>query len=155
MGGLHRTDSKKTLMGHPQTEKTRKKISRTMRGDHRGRPTVDTPELRQKIEEVAALDASVEEIAFYAGISRETYYQLIKKDKAFSDRIAALRQRPVLKARQTVITKLGESYQNAIDYLKRKKKLEFGDSSSVEISIPTPIADVRKDAGIQKDSEAE
>ena len=96
-----------------------------------GRPSVDTPELRQKIEEVTALDASIEEVAFYAGISRETYYQIIKKDKEFSDRLVALRNKPVLKARQTAIQKLGESYQNAMDYLKRKRKFEFGDNVDI------------------------
>ena len=96
-----------------------------------GRPSVDTPELRQKIEEVTALDASIEEVAFYAGISRETYYQIIKKDKVFADRLVALRNKPVLKARQTAVQKLGESYQNAMDYLKRKRKLEFGDNVDI------------------------
>ena len=104
-----------------------------------GRPTVDTPETRRKIEEAAALDASPEEIAFYADISRDSFYEILKKDKVFSDRIAALRQRPILKARQTAVKKLEESYQNAMDYLKRKKKKEFGDSSSVEITTPIPI----------------
>jgi predicted DNA-binding protein YlxM (UPF0122 family) len=105
-----------------------------------GRPTVDTPELRQKIEEVTALDASIEEVAFYAGISRETYYQIIKKDKVFSDRLEALRNKPVLKARQTAIQKLGESYQNAMDYLKRKRKLEFGDNIDITSdNLPLPL----------------
>ena len=107
---------------------------KTTQGEMRkkvGRPSVDTPELRQKIEEVTALDASIEEVAFYAGISRETYYQIIKKDKEFSDRLVALRNKPVLKARQTAIQKLGESYQNAMDYLKRKRKFEFGDNVDI------------------------
>jgi predicted DNA-binding protein YlxM (UPF0122 family) len=104
-----------------------------------GRPTKDTPQVRAKIEEAAALDASVEEIAFYADISRETYYEILKKDPEFSDRIGKLRQRPILAARQTVIKKMTESYQNAIDYLKRKKKLEFGDSSEVTVNLPQPI----------------
>jgi hypothetical protein len=117
-------------MGHPQSLETRKKISRTLRGDHRGRPTIDTPLTRQKIEEAASLDASVEEIAFYAGISRETYYQIIKKDKAFSDRILALRQRPVLKARQTVVQSLSDP-QNAFRYLEKKRKVEFGNTVDV------------------------
>lgn len=93
-----------------------------------GRPTKDTPEVRQKIEEAAALDASVEEIAFWADISRETYYQILKADPKFSDRIEKLRQKPILAARQAVVKKSTESYSNAMDYLKRKKRLEFGDS---------------------------
>lgn len=94
----------------------------------RGRPTVDTPEVHRKIEEAAALDASVEEIAFYADISRDSYYEILKRNPDFSDRIAKLRQKPVLAARQAVVKKSTESYGNAMDYLKRKRKLEFGDS---------------------------
>lgn len=96
-----------------------------------GRPTKDTPEVRAKIEEAAALDASVEEIAFWADISRETYYEILKKDPVFSDRIDKLRQKPILAARQRAIKGATESYSNAMDYLKRKKKLEFGDKVDV------------------------
>ena len=94
--------------------------------DPRGRPTVDTPETRQKIEEATALDASIEEVAFWANISRETYYQIIKKDKVFSDRLDALRNRPVLKARQTVVQALNNPV-HAFEYLKRKRKAEFSE----------------------------
>ena len=117
-----------------------------MAKETRGRPiTVDTPETRQKIEEATALDASIEEVCFYADISRESYYQLIKKDKEFSDRLEALRNRPILKARQTVIAKIGESYANAMDYLKRKKKLEFGENIDVTSGgekLPRPLLDI-------------
>ena len=95
-----------------------------------GRPTSDTPETRQKIEQAAALDASVSEIAFYAGISRETYYQIIKKDKTFSDRIEALRNKPVLKARQTIVQGLSDS-NDAKWYLERKRKKEFSTRSEL------------------------
>lgn len=107
-----------------------------------GRPSLDTPEVRRKIEEAAALDASVEEIAFYADISRDTYYEILKKDPKFSDRVKALRNRPVLLARQTINKKMGESYANAVDYLKRKKRLEFGDNIDMTTQgkkLPTPI----------------
>ncbi len=96
-----------------------------------GRPSLDTPEVRRKIEEAAALDASPGEIAFYADISRDTYYEILKKDPVFADRITKLREKPVLMARQRVIKGVNESYSNAIDYLKRKKRLEFGDSVDV------------------------
>ncbi|MAH46255.1 hypothetical protein CMI37_10520 [Candidatus Pacearchaeota archaeon] len=98
-----------------------------------GRPTSDTPETRQKIEQAAALDASVAEIAFYAGISRETYYQIIKKDKTFSDRIEALRNKPVLKARQTIVQGLDQP-DTARWFLERKRKAEF--SHRTELTGP-------------------
>lgn len=110
-----------------------------------GRPTVDTPETRRKIEEATALDASIQEVCFFADIHKDTYYEIIKKDKVFSDRLEALRNRPVLKARQTVNDKMSESYQNAMDYLKRKKKLEFGDNVDVTSGgekFPQPLLDI-------------
>jgi len=131
-----------------------------MAKETRGRPiTVDTPETRQKIEEATALDASIEEVCFYADISRESYYQLIKKDKDFSDRLDALRNRPILKARQTVIARIGESYANAMDYLKRKKKLEFGENVDITTNgktLPTPILnlnEIRSDNNTKENSE--
>ena len=84
-----------------------------------------------KLEQAFAIDASVEEACSYAEVSRKVYYEYIKRHPEFGDRIAELRQKPVLKARQTAVQKLGESYQNAMDYLKRKRKLEFGDGIDI------------------------
>lgn len=89
-----------------------------------GRPTKITAEVRKKIEEGAALDATVEEICFYAGISRDTYYKLMKKEPVFSDRIEALRQRPILRARRAVVQSLDDP-DFAFKYLERKRKGEF------------------------------
>lgn len=100
-----------------------------------GRPIEFTEDVVKKLEEAFSIDATVEEACFYAGISRQTYYNNVKEgigstkeQQKLFDRFQELRNRPVLLARQTVVKKIGESYGNAMDYLKRKKKLEFGDS---------------------------
>ena len=98
-----------------------------------------TDEMRSKIEEVAALDGSVEEMAYYCDVSRQTIYNWLDEDKKLFDRVERLRERPILKARQTVVKRLDESYQNAVDYLKRKKKGEFGDNATYKIELPQPI----------------
>lgn len=90
-----------------------------------------TPETIAKLEQAFAIDATVDEACFYADISRETYYRWIKENLILSDKFERLRNTPVLKARQTVVNKIGESYSNAMDYLKRKKKIEFGDNVDV------------------------
>ena len=41
--------------------------------------------------------------------------------------INELRNAPTLLARKTVKSKIPESYQNAMDYLKRKRKAEFSE----------------------------
>ena len=90
------------------------------------RPTKKTPEIISKIEEVAALDGSVEEMAYYAGIHRDTLRVWLSEDEEFSARIQELRERPILKARQTIVKSL-DMPQNAQWYLARKKKLEFAE----------------------------
>ena len=123
-----------------------------------GRPTVMTPEVIAKLEQVFAIDGSVEEACSYAEIGRNSFYDYLKINPDFSNRIADLRERPVLKARQTAVNKIDESYSNAMDYLKRKKKLEFGDGIDVTSGgKPIPLLDytkpnVRNNLGNEKDT---
>ena len=96
--------------------------------DTREKFTKKTDEAVKLIEEASAMDCSIKEICLYANISKQTYYNWIEKDKKLKDRIDELRATPFLLARTTVITGIKENYSNAMDYLKRKKKLEFGDN---------------------------
>ncbi len=98
-----------------------------------------TDAMRSKIEEVAALDGSVYEMAYYCDVSHQTIYNWFEEDPKLFERVERLRERPILKARQTVVKRLDESYQNAVDYLKRKKKHEFGDNATYKIELPQPI----------------
>lgn len=91
-----------------------------------------------KLEEAAAFDASIEECCFYADISRDSYDRYLHVHPEIRARLAALREKPVLLARQTVVKKLPESYGNAMDYLSRKRKSEFSQRTedlSVNISM--------------------
>ena len=97
---------------------------------NKGRPTKLTDEVRRKIEEVAALDGSVEEMAYYSGVHRTTLYNWLQEDKDFFDRIQELRERPILKARQTVVKHL-EDPNNAFKYLEKKRRKEFGQNIDV------------------------
>lgn len=90
-----------------------------------------TQDVITKLEHAFAIDATVEEACSYAEIARETFYNYLEKNPKFSDRIADLRNRPILAARQRAVQGVKENYTNAMDYLKRKKKLEFGDSVDV------------------------
>ena len=108
-----------------------------------GRPTVKTEEVIRKIEEVAALDGSVEEMAYYAGIHRDTLYAWLKDDPELSDRIGALRQRPILKARQT-ITKALDDPNHAFKYLEKKRRKEFGNSLDVTTDGEKIVSDTKE-----------
>jgi hypothetical protein len=95
------------------------------------RPTEKTPEIIRKIEEAAAMDCSMEEMAFFANIHRATLYRWLKEDEELSDRINELKQTPFLNARQTIIKAIKENPQYAFEYMKRKKKNEFSERSEV------------------------
>ena len=96
-----------------------------------GRPTLMTPQTISKLEEIYSLGGTDEEACFYADIAPATLYKYQEKCPDFVERKEALKLNPILKARRTVVEKLNESYINAIDYLKRKRKQEFGDNIDV------------------------
>lgn len=90
------------------------------------KPVKMTDDIVKKLEEVAALDGTVEEMCFWAKISKQTYYNWIDSFPEMKERFDALRQRPFLKARQTIIKSLDEPH-NAFRYMERKKKDEFSE----------------------------
>ena len=103
-----------------------------------GRPTKLTDEVRQKIEEVAALDGSVEEMAYYSDVNKATIYNWLNPESDFFDeklaeRVEKLRSRPILKARQTIAKSL-ETPQGAQWYLERKRKKEYSTKVEQELS---------------------
>lgn len=91
-----------------------------------GKYTKLTDDTVNKLEEVFALDGSVEEACLWANISRTTYYNWIKDNPEMEERFNRLRQTPFLKARRTIDKSL-EKPQYAFEYMKRKKKDEFSD----------------------------
>jgi hypothetical protein len=95
-----------------------------------GRPTVMTEVVLAKLEEAYAWDCTDEEACFFAGIDPATLYRHQEKYPEFCDRKKALKQRPVLKARRTVVDALDDPHM-ALKYLERKKKDEF--SPKVEV----------------------
>ena len=100
-----------------------------------GRPTKMTDETVMKLEQAFAIDATVEEACSYADISRNTFYVWLKEHEEYQDRIDELRQRPMLKARQTIVKSL-DTPEGARWYLARKKKQEFSEKIEQEHSNP-------------------
>lgn len=110
-----------------------------------GRPTEFTDEVVKKLEEAFALDCTVLEACFYANISRQTYYNNVdEKEEAGSkkrelfDRFEELRQRPFLKARQTIVKNLDQP-EHAKWYMERKKKREFAQRTEVTGNTGEPL----------------
>lgn len=109
------------------------------------RPQEWNDEIVKKLEEVFALDGTISEACFYAGITRQTYYNHVKEDaeegtteKELFDRFEALRERPILKARQTIIKGLDQP-ENAKWYLERKRKTEFASRQELTGKDGSPI----------------
>lgn len=95
-----------------------------------GRPTVITPEIISKLEEVFSIGGTDNEACFYADIGKTTLYNYQQAHPEFVERKEALKQRPVLKARQTIIKGL-DNDDNARWFLERKMKSEFASRSEV------------------------
>lgn len=83
-----------------------------------------TDETVKKLEEAFAIDATVEEACFYANISKQTYYNWAEEFPEMKERFDALREKPILKARQTIAKDLDKP-ETAKWYLERKRKSEF------------------------------
>lgn len=84
-----------------------------------------TQDAIRKLEQAFSFDCSIDEACLYAGITPPTYYKWLKKNPKLVKRFEALRNHPVLAARERVVKGVKESYSNAMDYLSRKKKAEF------------------------------
>lgn len=98
-----------------------------------GRPTVMTEAVLNKLEEVFAIGGSDEEACFYADISKQTLYDYQKNNPEFIDRKEALKERPILKARQVIVKSL-DNPEHSKWYLERKKKKEFSPRIEQEVS---------------------
>ncbi len=96
-----------------------------------GRPSMMTSEIVGKLEYAFCYDATVEEACLHAGISRDVYYEFIKKYPEFANRIATLREAPVFVLRQKVIQESQHNADTALKYLERKKKIEFSTRTEV------------------------
>ena len=84
------------------------------------RPTIKTPEIIGKLEQAFSLGSDDLSACFYAGISKTTYYRWCQDDEELKDRLESLKQKPVLKALQTIVGDL-DNVQTAKWYAERKQ----------------------------------
>ena len=94
------------------------------------------------LEEAFSMDCPITEACLHANISTQTYYNWIEEEPELKVRFDRLRERPFLLARTTIIKAIKENPQLAFEYMKRKKRKEFGDNVDLTTdgkSLPTPI----------------
>ena len=116
-------------------------------GNAGGRPTVMTPEVIVKLEEVFALGGTDGEATFWANISMAALYDYQLLHPEFRDRKEALKRTPILKARQTIVTSLDRP-ETAQWFLERKMKDEFS-TKQIHEDV-TPAREIDFDAQGQK-----
>jgi hypothetical protein len=97
----------------------------------------------KKLEEAFAIGASDKEACFYADISHQTLYTYQQNHPEFVERKEALKERPVLLARQSVLKAMESDPATARWYLERKAKLEFASRHELTGAdgrdLPAPI----------------
>ena len=92
----------------------------------KGRPTVFTSEVVTKIIAGFHNGFNDTEVCLYAQISRNAFYEELKRNKAFSDKITYAKGHPNMKAKELVITNINEGdVATAKWWLERKAKSEF------------------------------
>lgn len=74
------------------------------------------------------IDSTIEEACVFSGISVKQYKYFLGKHPDFSTVKDNCKNLPILKARKTVNDNIDNSYNTGMDYLKRKRRLEFGDN---------------------------
>ena len=89
------------------------------------KPKRDDPAVLGKLEQAFALDCTIKEACYYAGIHPDTYFELVKDRPELADRFDALREKPVLLARQEVVNWLKGNPEFSLKYLERKRRKEF------------------------------
>lgn len=109
-----------------------------------------TEAVLNKLEEAFAYGASDSEACFYASISHQTLYDYQKKHPEFIERKAALKERPILAARQKVVQEIANDVKNAQWYLERKRKDEFSPRTEVSGDTANPIRMMIEKFGLDK-----
>jgi len=102
---------------------------------NKGSNTKLTPDNRVKLEQAAAIDASVGEMAYYCDVSRQTIYNWLENNKELFDKIERLRNKPILTARQRVIKDLNTP-EGARWFLSKNKRAreDFGEHATVDLT---------------------
>lgn len=101
--------------------------------DKGGRPPIIDEFIVMKLEQAFSVDATVEEACTYAGISRNTLHQFIKKVPEFQDRIDMLKELPMMVARETITRSMGHDADLALKYAKNKRNNEFNERKEVKM----------------------
>lgn len=95
-----------------------------------GRPTLFTPETISKLEQVFAMGGTDLEACSYADVSKSALYNYQEANPDFVERKEMLKERPFIRARQTIVKAL-DNPRDAQWFLERRRKNEFAQRSEI------------------------
>lgn len=98
----------------------------------------DEEDVIAKCKEVWAIDGTDEEAAFYAEVSKFSISRYLQEHSDLKEIRNRLKERPILKARQTIVKNL-DNPQEAKWYLERKRKNEFSERRELSGENGGPI----------------
>lgn len=102
-----------------------------------GRPTKETPSVVTKLVAAFNMGYNDTEACFYAGISRNTYYQWLNDQVEFRDRIEQAKCGLNMKAKGVVVDALGKGDLNTAKWwLEHRAQKEFGKSKEGSNELP-------------------
>lgn len=110
-----------------------------------GRPTVFTEPVIEKLEEAFEIGCSDREAALHAGIHVSSLYNYYQTNPKFKDRVEALKESLVYKARRTVAGSIESSTTTSQWYLERKRRDEFSGRTEITGKDGAPIAGLTED----------
>lgn len=112
-----------------------------------------TPEKMDKLEYAFSIGCTDQEAALYADISMTQLYYYQRTHPDFAIRKEALKQKPFLKARETIFNNL-DGIGTATWFMERKKKDEFAPKHEIETSTKLDDETVSKiDSLLSEDAE--
>ena len=106
-----------------------------------GRPPAVTSEVLQKLKEAFLMGCTDAEACLYSGISQRTLYNYQEENEEFLQQKDVWKQRPFLKARQTIYMSLGNT-RTAQWFMEKRNAKEF--SQHVQVEIEDPIVRIRR-----------
>lgn len=97
-----------------------------------GRPNFEPSPAQLKIlEDSFKLGAQVKEALAQAKIPSSTFYKYLNEHPDFMEQIEWWQQYPIMLAKHSVVSHMGEDGKLALEYLKCKKKDEFGTRTEI------------------------
>jgi len=91
-----------------------------------------TTELVAKLIEGFKMGFNDSECCAYCDIARDLYYDYLKRDPKFIDRVNKAKEHPYLKAKHTIMKNMDKP-EMARWFLEKRRKEEFGDVKKIEL----------------------